>query len=93
VSEQPYPLLHGAFEVRTSACSTHVARHLRGTYLEPFDLRTSLFQASFPESILEIDALHTIRDTRQHLIGDGAEYIAEFCDGQMLPEDFHLITL
>ena len=43
--------------------------------------------------ILEIDALNAIRNACQHLIGDGAEHIAEFCDGQMLTEYLHLIAL
>ena len=43
--------------------------------------------------ILEIDALDTVGDTSEHLVGDGAEYIAENGDGQMLTEDLHLIAL
>ena len=43
--------------------------------------------------ILEIDTLDTIGDACEHLVGDGAEDVAEDGDGQVLSEDLHLIAL
>ena len=48
---------------------------------------------AFEQLILEIHALDTVGDTCEHLVGDGAEGVAEYGDGQVLAEDLHLITL
>ena len=44
-------------------------------------------------SILEIDTFDAVGDTREDLVGDRVELIAELGDGQMLAEDLHLVAL
>lgn len=59
---------------------------------EPMDQREPphplVFVACGDLSILEIDALHAVRDTCQHLVGNGVKCIAEHRDGQVIAEDF-----
>ena len=42
---------------------------------------------------MEIDTLDTVGDSRENLVGDGVDDVAEDSDGQMLAKDLHLITL
>ena len=44
-------------------------------------------------SILIVDALHTVGDAGEYLVGDGVDGVAEHGDGQMLAENLDAVAL
>ena len=42
--------------------------------------------------ILEVNPLHAVTDSRQNLVWDGVEDIAEDGDGEVVAEDFDTVT-
>ena len=42
--------------------------------------------------ILEVNSLHTVADSRQNLVRDGVEGIAEDGDGEVVAEDFDTVA-